>query len=54
VVLTTSDAKTDIVQVYDLHANCFITKPVDLEDFMQVVRRIEEFWFSIVQLPPND
>jgi CheY-like chemotaxis protein len=47
VVLTTSDAKTDIVQVYDLHANCFITKPVDLED-------IEEFWFSIVQLPPND
>ena len=54
VVLTTSDAKTDIVQVYDLHANCFITKPVDLEDFMQVVRRIEEFWFSIEQLPPND
>ena len=54
VVLTTSDAKTDVVNVYQLHANCFITKPVDLEEFMNVVRRIEEFWFSIVQLPPND
>ncbi len=53
VVLTTSDAEQDIIKVYKLHANCFITKPVDLDEFMMVVRRIEEFWFSIVQLPPN-
>jgi CheY-like chemotaxis protein len=53
VVLTTSDAEQDISRMYDLHANCFITKPVDLDEFMKVVRRVEEFWFSIVKLPPR-
>ena len=51
VVLTTSDAHTDIVKSYDLHANCYITKPVELEKFMQIVRVIENFWFGIVKLP---
>ncbi len=53
VVLTTSDAEQDIVKVYKLHANCFITKPVDLDNFISVVRSIEDFWFKVVQLPPN-
>lgn len=53
VILTTSDAEQDIVKSYKLHANCFITKPVDLEEFMTVVRKVEEFWFTIVKLPPN-
>jgi chemotaxis family two-component system response regulator Rcp1 len=51
VVLTTSDAHTDIVRTYDLHANCYITKPVELEKFMQIVRVIENFWFGMVKLP---
>jgi two-component system, chemotaxis family, response regulator Rcp1 len=54
VILTTSDAEQDIIKVYKLHANCFITKPVDLDEFMRVVRQIEDFWFGIVQLPPNN
>lgn len=52
VILTTSNAEQDIVKSYDLHANCYITKPVDFERFMQVVQQIQSFWFSIVQLPP--
>jgi len=51
VVLTTSEAHTDIVKSYNLHANCYITKPVELEKFMKIVRVIENFWFGIVKLP---
>lgn len=51
VVLTTSKAEEDIVKSYDLHANCFITKPVDLDRFIQIVRAIEDFWFTMVKLP---
>ena len=51
VILTTSAAEQDIVQAYKLHANCFITKPVDLEQFINIVQSIDDFWFSIVQLP---
>jgi two-component system, chemotaxis family, response regulator Rcp1 len=51
VVLTTSNAKQDILKAYDLHANCYITKPVDLEHFFNLVRSIEDFWLRIVRLP---
>jgi CheY-like chemotaxis protein len=51
VVLTTSDAEQDILKSYELHANCYITKPVDLGQFSKVVQSIEDFWFSIVKLP---
>ena len=51
VVLTTSSAEEDILRSYDLHVNCYITKPVDMERFIEVVRTIENFWFNIVQLP---
>ena len=53
VVLTTSVAEEDILRAYNLHANCYITKPVDLEQFITVVRSIDSFWFRIVRLPPN-
>lgn len=53
VVLTTSRAEEDIVKSYKLHANCYITKPVDLEQFTKVARSIREFWMTIVKLPPN-
>ena len=53
VVLTTSSAEKDILQTYDLHANCYITKPVDFAQFIRVVRAIEDFWLSVVKLPPN-
>jgi two-component system response regulator len=53
VVLTTSDAEEDIVKTYALHANCFITKPVDLNQFIKVVSSIENFWFTVVKLPPH-
>ncbi len=53
VILTTSDAEEDILKSYNLHANCYITKPIDLRQFVKVVRCIEDFWFSIVVLPPN-
>src|SRR5664280_1012022 len=49
VVLTTSSAEQDILKTYDLHANCYITKPVDLDQFIGVVKAIEEFWFTIVK-----
>ena len=52
VVLTTSSAEEDIISSYDLHANCYITKPVDLEQFTRVTKAIDEFWFAIVKLPP--
>ena len=51
VVLTTSRAEQDVLQSYELQANCYITKPVDLEQFITVVRSIEDFWLSIVRLP---
>lgn len=51
VILTTSKAEEDILRSYQLHANCYVTKPVDLDQFMTVVRSIEDFWFSIVRLP---
>ena len=54
VVLTTSRAEQDILQAYDLHANCYITKPVDLEQFLRVVQAVEEFWLQIVKLPKED
>lgn len=53
VVLTTSQAEQDLVETYDLHANAFVTKPLDLERFIEVVQAIEEFWFTIVKLPPR-
>ena len=51
VVLTTSAAEQDILKSYNLHANCYITKPVDLDQFITVVKAIENFWFTIVKLP---
>lgn len=51
VILTTSKADEDIIKSYDLHANCYITKPLDLDKFMEVVHAIENFWISIVALP---
>jgi chemotaxis family two-component system response regulator Rcp1 len=51
VVLTTSKAEEDIIKTYNLHANCYVTKPVDLEQFIKVVKLIEDFWFTIVKLP---
>ena len=53
VILTTSRAEEDIVKTYDLHANCYITKPVDLEQFIAVVKYIDYFWLAIVKLPPE-
>jgi len=54
VVLTTSKAEEDIFKAYDQHANCYITKPVDLDQFIAVVRSIENFWFTIVKLPSDE
>ena len=51
VILTTSRAEEDILKTYDLHANCFITKPVDFDQFVKVVQSIEHFWLSVVTLP---
>ena len=51
VVLTTSRSDEDILQAYDLHANCYITKPVDFRQFMSVVKSIEDFWLTVVKLP---
>jgi two-component system, chemotaxis family, response regulator Rcp1 len=53
VVLTTSRAEEDIIRAYDLHANCYIAKPIDLDHFIQVIKSIEEFWLTIVRLPPE-
>ena len=53
VILTTSKAEEDIIKTYNLHANCYITKPLDLDQFMKVIKSIEEFWLTIVVLPPN-
>ena len=52
VVITSSEAEQDILRTYDLHVNCYVTKPVDLDQFIKVVQSIESFWLTIVQLPP--
>jgi CheY-like chemotaxis protein len=54
VILTTSRDEQDVLQSYDLHANCFITKPVDLEQFLAVIRSVEGFWLEVVRLPPGE
>jgi chemotaxis family two-component system response regulator Rcp1 len=54
VILTTSSAEEDILQSYQLHANCYITKPVDLDQFLKVVKTIDNFWLAIVKLPVID
>jgi len=53
IVLTTSDAQNDIIKMYDNHANCYITKPVDFGQFINVIKSIEDFWLTIVKLPPK-
>jgi chemotaxis family two-component system response regulator Rcp1 len=53
VILTSSQAEEDICRAYDLHANCYISKPVDLDQFIKVVKSIEDFWFTVVKLPPE-
>ncbi len=53
VVVTTSDAEADIQRSYGLGANCYVTKPIGLDQFMKVVRSIEDFWMTVVKLPPR-
>ncbi|MBN2537069.1 response regulator [candidate division WOR-3 bacterium] len=53
VVLTTSSAEEDVVRSYGLGANCYVTKPLGLEEFSKIVKAIESFWLSVVRLPPN-
>ena len=54
VVLTTSEADSDILTTYGSHANCYITKPVDMDRFVDIVKLLEEFWFTILKLPSHD
>jgi two-component system, chemotaxis family, response regulator Rcp1 len=54
IILTTSSSETDILKTYDLYANCYIVKPLDLDQFIRVVRSIESFWLTIVKLPNGD
>lgn len=51
VILTTSKSEEDVLKMYNLHANCYVTKPLDLEQFIRVVQAIEDFWFTVVRLP---
>jgi CheY-like chemotaxis protein len=53
VVLTTSEAEEDIARSYELHANCYVTKPVDFDKFVTIVQAIDDFWVSVVRLPPQ-
>jgi two-component system, chemotaxis family, response regulator Rcp1 len=53
IILTTSRADEDITRAYDLHANCYIAKPIDLDQFIRVIKSIEEFWLTIVKLPSD-
>lgn len=53
VILTTSQAEEDVLKAYNLYANCYVTKPVDLDQFIKVVKSIEDFWLTIVKLPPE-
>lgn len=54
VILTASSAEQDILKSYNLHANCYITKPIDLEGFIAVMKAIENFWLTVVKLPPGE
>jgi len=54
VILTTSKSEEDVLRAYDLHANCYIAKPVDFNRFMDVVRSIENFWLTVVRLPEDN
>jgi CheY-like chemotaxis protein len=54
IVLTTSSDEADVMRAYDLHANCYITKPVKLDDFIGVLRSIEDFWLTVVRLPSRE
>lgn len=54
VVLSTSASQQDILKAYDLHANCYIAKPIDFDDFIRVIRLIKEFWFTMAKLPTED
>jgi response regulator RpfG family c-di-GMP phosphodiesterase len=51
VILTTSQAEADIMRSYNLHANCYISKPIDLAELVKVVKAIDDFWFGVVKLP---
>lgn len=53
IILTTSQAEEDILKTYNLHANCFISKPVELDNFLEVIKSIENFWLTFVKLPPK-
>jgi CheY-like chemotaxis protein len=53
VVLTTSEAEADVIATYGFHANCYINKPVDMDQFIKIVQMLEEFWFTVVKLPPR-
>jgi two-component system, chemotaxis family, response regulator Rcp1 len=53
IILTVSDAEEDIMKSYNLYANSYVTKPMDLDEFAKVVKGIEDFWFTIVKLPPD-
>jgi two-component system response regulator len=53
VVLTTSQAEEDVVRAYNLNANCYVTKPVDFGQFTRIVQAIEDFWLTVVTLPPR-
>jgi len=54
VVLTTSEAERDLIRTYDLHANAYVVKPIDLDRFIEIVHAIEHFWFSVVKLPQGN
>ena len=53
VIVTSSKAEEDVAKSYNLHANCYVTKPIDLDQFIKMVRSIEDFWFTIVRLPAH-
>jgi CheY-like chemotaxis protein len=53
IILTTSSAETDILRAYDLHANAYLIKPIDFDEFMRIIKAIEDFWFQAVTLPPK-
>jgi len=54
IVLTSSEAEEDVVQSYELQANAYLTKPVDPTEFIEIVRSFQEFWLSVVRLPPME
>ncbi len=54
IILTTSNSEEDVARTYGLHANCYITKPVDLDQFVRVIRSVEDFWLATVKLPKNE